>query len=271
MKTKVELQQLFDSIVSNLEGALFHNLVYAFRDFIRWDKPNFPPSPLTSFLEELNKSAAKNYDELFFTHIYKHAFYIGPIPKNRNHIALSCNAVVSEEGDKHNIHFNTIELHFWIDLDKLAAELNAHYKIKPPYQFKFQYREIKSEGNIDRVYFNKRIAVNSFQYKNTLFLISLGVHASVLSALASAILILALFSFITINIAETAVIATLGILAAATACYCFFNIPKKTPTHAVTVPKNFQKEPKPICIEEIFKTHFEKAHAHTQFSSFAAA
>ena len=138
MKTQRQAQEIFNVLVTELEGANDWNLVYVTRNLNNWGADFTIDTPLRCFLKSIReKLTEEDVSEEFLRRVYAKAFHTGPIPKNRNHIGMTCDLQV-KSGPKSPV------LSFWVDLDKVAAQLNTHLRINPPYRFEVKYHATSS-------------------------------------------------------------------------------------------------------------------------------
>ena len=250
MKTQQQAQEIFNVLVTNLEYANDWNLCYVTKNLnnLRTDLTTID-TPLEHFL----KSARKKLDvsEDFLSRVYAEAFHTGPIPKNRNHIGMTCDLKV-------NSGPTSPVLSFWVDLDKVADQLNTYLRINPPYRFEVKYHATNvysGDGNTS----NTSSAVNSLQnplYINFNFLLGC-IVSGVVSVSALLIAALAVASIITLSTAGIFTAVGVG-LVAGVASYCFFKARSgvNTGVHTTIAPTEEIEESSPENIEDIFRNHF---------------
>ena len=118
-------------------------------------------TPFEDFLTAVrSKLTTEDFDDAFLTRLYEEAFRVGPIPANRNHFAMSCEDQV-ESGPR------LLTIKYWLDLDRLARQVNTHFQINPPYRFKVEFTTsvVYTSGAIDdRNYsYTTRSMINSVE------------------------------------------------------------------------------------------------------------
>jgi len=246
MKTQQQAQEIFDVLVQALiEDTNGYNKRYVTRNLTRVTATL--PTPLEHFLQLLEeKMVLENFDRKFFSQVYANIFHTGPIPKNRNHIAMTCQIQVNREP------ISSV-LDFWVDLDSAATQLNTHYNINPPYCFKVKNRarRLKDATGIDEswVGYNESCIVNSVHNPSTtdFFIGCLG--SGMISGYALLLAALAVASLITLSTPVIVTAIGVGLLAGA-ACYSFFKAMDDKNTNKIPM------EPNPENIVDIFQEHF---------------
>ena len=212
-----------------------------------------------SIQEELS---SETLDPAFLEAVYEQAFHTGDIPENRNHIAVYYTLTLAI-GQPTSLP--TLKL--WIDLDKVAALLNAHYKINPPYAFTVKYGDTESSGImvlneqafIDAILTAPNSIVDVFE-KNKMQVLFAFMLLTASSWVCLGLLLVAALhaAAVPLAITTTKVCICMGIAAlSGLASYGLFNSQYET-FNTSTKP---QPETEPEDLETIFKTHFEKAFA----------
>ncbi len=249
MKTQQQAQEIFNVLLTELECANGWNLFYVTRNLNNWRADFTIDTPLEHFLKSAKeKLTEEDVSEEFLSRVYAEAFHTGPTPKKRNHIGMTCDLQV-------NSGQTSPVLSFWVDLDKVAAQLNTYLRINPPYRFEVKYHatssrnERGSAGGANLIE-NTSSAVNSVQNPssiNTNFLLGC-IVSGVVSVYALLIPALAVASIITLS---TAGIFTGVGSVAGVASYCFFKA--RSGANRTLAPI---EEPSSENIEDIFRNHF---------------
>lgn len=185
--------------------------------------------------------------------VYAEAFHTGPIPTGRNHIAYTCGLQV-------NSRPTSPDLSFWIDLDKVATQLNTHLQINPPYRFevKYEVKSLRDRSTINEINWTEstRSAVNSVQNPssmNAYFLIGC-IMSGTVSASTLLIAALAVASIIT-TLSTAGILTAVGVgLVAGVASYCFFKARSGVNTTVAPIEESASEN-----IEDIFRNHFAAA------------
>ena len=237
--------------MTELECANGWNLFYVTRNLNNCRAYFTIDAPLKHFLKSAReKLTEEDVSEQFLSRVYAEAFHTGPIPKNRNHIGMTCDLQV-------NSGLTSPVLSFWVDLDKVAAQLNTHLRINPPYRFEVKYHATSSRsgsGSSGGANFiiNTSSAVNSVQNPlsiNTNFLLGC-IVSGVVSAYALLIAALAVASIITLSTAGIFTAVGVG-LVAGVASYCFFKARSGANTTVAPIEESRSEN-----IEDIFSNHF---------------
>ncbi len=204
-----------------------------------------PLECLISGVEDKVQFELKDLERTFLTRVFAEVFHTGDIPKNRNHIAMSCDLTMRNRP-------TSSFLKFWIDLDKLAELTNQYFEINPNYRFTVGYGSSNQQTRADGWMVNASYCVNSvynFNEINTNFLIgcitagAISGHALVLAALAVTSLV---------SLSTLGIFTAVGVgVVAGIASYGFFKSQyKNLTTNGVPV------ESAPENIVEIFEQHF---------------
>jgi hypothetical protein len=251
MKTQAQAQKIFDVLISELELAPHHNLLYISKDYVEWNDSSALLTPLEDYLKSIrSKLTDEDFDEEFFKSVYAKAFYTGSIPKDRNHIVITCERQV-ESNPRSPV------LKFWIDLDKVATQLNSHLQINPPYCFKVNYGASKLSSQMGSLAYKVTSAVNSVynpSFAHDIFLFG-GILTGYLSVMSFLIAALALFALMNLSTAGIVTAVGVGLLAGA-ACYGFFKAKDADRGKSISTTAVASIEPKPASIESIFEEHF---------------
>ena len=250
MKTQQQAQEIFNVLVTNLEYANDWNLCYVTKNLNNLRADFTIDTPLEHFLKSAReKLTEEDVSEEFLRRVYAEAFHTGPIPKNRNHIGMTCDLKV-------NSGPTSPVLSFWVDLDKVAEQLNTYLRINPPYRFEVKHYASKEYSSGASLYKNTSSAVNSLQnplYINFNFLLGC-IVSGVVSVSALLIAALAVASIITLSTAGIFTAVGVG-LVAGVASYCFFKARSGVNTGVNTTVAPIE-ESSPENIEDIFRNHF---------------
>jgi hypothetical protein len=134
MKTQQQAQEIFNVLVKELSAANSWNLFYVTRHLKNWRNGFTIDTPREHFLKSVReKLTVDDVSDEFLNQVYAEAFHTGLLPQHRNYMVMTCDLQVNS-GPISPV------LRFWVDLDKLAAELNAHLQMNPPYRFTVQQR-----------------------------------------------------------------------------------------------------------------------------------
>lgn len=243
------IQKILDSLINHLEHSVYINVHYTLGLKIGH-------SPEDYFLSTLRNDLKNDFNQVLFTQIYQEAFYTGPIPKNRNHIAIICNAYT----DTHNFP----EYKLWIDLDKIATTLGQHYQMLSSstlFITKDGVTGISGTMKIDNksLYSSVRSSVNSnWNPQKTSSLLLLGtIFGGVASGYMLLIGLLALASLIAVSSTGIGLLFAGAAVAASVATYCFFqqNKKQKGEAHNDALHAVSADNLKPISIETAFKNN----------------
>jgi len=248
MKTQEQMQTIYDALISTLQSTNFYCLMQTTKSIsgIRQDMP----TPLEHYVELLKKELKEeDFNEVFLRNIYSQAFYIGEIPYYRNHIAMTC-ALTIAEGETSPL------LKYWIDLDKVAALTNHHFRMNPPHRFRVKYdaSDMTVSGGCSGGMSLKQqfsYAVNSVDdpYKRNIYFLIAACVCGVVSAELLLFAALAAASIMTLNIS---IYTAVGISAlAGLASYGFFTTRDSCYTNSVSSDEH------PQDIFELFQKHFE--------------
>ena len=148
-------------------------------------------------------------------------------------------------------------LSFWVDLDKVAAQLNTHLRINPPYRFEVKYHAESGYSSCANLIKNTSSAVNSVQNPSSIrtnFLLGC-IVSGVVSVYALLIATLAVASIITLSTAG--IFTAIGVgLVAGVASYCFFKAKSFKAKSGVNTTVAPIEESSSENIEDIFRNHF---------------
>jgi hypothetical protein len=246
LKTQQQAQDIFNILVIKLQGAHDWNLLYISKNVRNWRKGVTIDTPLEHFLKSTKNLAKEEVSEEFLSRVYAEAFHTGSAPKNRNHIAMTCGL---------EVHSNPKSpvLSVWVDLDKVATQLNTYLRINPPYRFEVRAKSSGCAGgtscNGKKMDWHIETTVNSAQNPSSINInFLLNCIISVVSVYVLLIAALAVASIITLS---TAGIFTAVGLMAGGASYCFFKARADVNTTEAPI-----EEPHPEKIEDIFRNHF---------------
>jgi hypothetical protein len=264
MKTQAETQAIYNVLIRELQNTCTH----CFYDIGISSLSRSQETALENFYSSVQANPlTQALDPTFLEHIYQQAFHTGNIPKNRNHIAMQFTLTIGLNGNgTGRLESNSPTLNIWIDLDKVAELLNAHYNINPPYPFKMQHgtskRETSRKSCFDQPFisYHKHVtysAVNSC-YEGDIrhplsycFIIGCIVSA-IISLAALLIMTLAVTSMITLSATSIYTAAGIGVLAGLASYGLFKSQYKPFNTSTKPVPAT-----EPEDLETIFKTYFK--------------
>lgn len=250
-----QTQDIFDVLVAELKAANYLNLTYLCRKLRLWGEDQV--SPTDEFLVAVKKKLApRKIDEDFLKQVYAQVFHTGRIPKNRHHIALTCDLTL-------NAKPTSPLLEFWMDLDKLAELTNLHFGIHPPYRFKVPY-EVRNEMDGSRfspdgireiqIKYNTHSVVNSVEKpeKWSSFFLVAGIVCGIISVAALMIVTLALMAIMTMSSVGIYTLGGVGLLAGLASCsFLYFFTDKNT----YTSPTANLDQGQDLFL--VFKEHFE--------------
>ncbi|MFY7697978.1 MAG: hypothetical protein ACOVQX_04050 [Legionella sp.] len=249
MKTQEQAQEIFNVLVTALQNANDWNLYYVSR---KLHASSTIDTPLEHFLKSAREKLTEDdVSESFLRDVYHEAFHTGHIPKNRNHIIMAAGLQVNS-GPK------SLDLIFWIDLDKVAAQLNTHLQINPPYRFKVKCLGSSLQMMSRCSYNDYLIAHTSSQLNsvplsmNSYFLIGCIVSGG-MSVYALLIATLAVASIVTLSTAGILTAAGVGLVAggASYSSYCLFKASSAAYTTVEPIEESLH-----VNIEDIFSKHF---------------
>jgi hypothetical protein len=240
MTTQQQAQKIFNILVTELEYANDYNIFYVTRNLmgLSEEQLSITDNPQTQFLKSVKKNLTEgDVSDDFLRQVYAEAFRNGSIPKKRNHISMTCEL---EVGSISTPAF----LSFWVDLDKVAAQLNGHLKINPPYRFELvKYDVHKTAFSNENLVAKTSSAVNSVQNTSSIITTNflLGYISCVVSFYALLIAALAVASIISLSTAGIFTAVGVGLVAGG-ASYCFFKaIPGVTTTVAAIAELEHEK------------------------------
>lgn len=251
MKTQQQAQEIFDVLVTQLSVATCWNIHHITHYLHPLHEDIVRDTPLDHFVKNTRENLTEeDVSEAFLRQVYANAFYTDPIPKGRNHLAMTCELVV-------NGRPASSVLRFWIDLDKVAHQLNTHLRINPLYSFEVKYRATSSSSscayNTTSYYYKESSAVNSVENPSsvgTSFLIGC-IVSGMISGYALLLAVLGAISLIALSTPVVYTAAGIGLVAAA-ASYYFF----KAQNNGVNTTVTTVEEPNAVNIEDLFKNHF---------------
>lgn len=251
MKTQQQAQEIFNVLVDKLRGANGYNLKCVPQYLNPSREGIVSDTPLAYFLENVRENLTEeDVSETFLRQVYASAFHTGPIPKGRNHLAMTSELLA-------NGRPVSSVLHFWIDLDQVARQLNTHLRIRSPYRFEVEYRAMSAKNNFTvegiSYYFHQSSAVNSVKNPGAVGIdLLMGcVVSGMISGYALLLAVLGAASLIALS--TTAVYTAAGVgLAAAAASYYFF----KARHSGVNTTVTPIEESNAVNIEALFKNHF---------------
>lgn len=251
-----EPQKVFDVVTEELNMAIWncHSQMY----FKIQQKNDFAPqeeqqSPKQIFLNNIQKKLVRlEYNEAFFSKIYDQSFNVGKASKGINHISHQANIhVKSQDFDQ----TNTLTL--WINLDKLANELNHYFGYKNR-QYKLNYKLSNDKLGVSQknklIEKSSRLVVNGIEspskhpYMQFLLGLITGIGAGSTLIIAS----LALASVLTLSTTAIAALLVTSIIAGM-ASYSFF----KNKDCLQTKPSYKSAGETPMTnLDELFTNHF---------------
>ena len=271
-----------DNLVTDLKSISNHSFFQSANKKLQTDSTDYKINSLQSVFSKAVRNSLdiegiegiEGITDEFLAQVYEAAFHTVNIPKNRNHINMTF--VYKSMSQQ------TSELNLWIDMDKIAANLNNHFKIDPHYRFEITHHaqpERKTYGFYDtlRIFLTwdrlslaslarnesliddnttnvmySRFEVNSLKnpsYIDTYFLLGC-IWSAIVSVYALLIAALAVASIISLSTAGIFTAVGVGLVAGG-ASYCFFKaIPGVTTTVAAIAALEHEK------IEDIFEKNF---------------